>query len=121
MNVSNIILQCDMDDMLDLLDLRQEVMERVKDVIMRVSQYQISFENYTHLWLDDRSEFLKQFLLYGQALTTEYVEAYEEAVDLPENPPTTDKFKEQVKLDIFHTFLNRHKDKCWFILLFVTD
>ncbi|XP_053483492.1 dynein axonemal heavy chain 11 isoform X4 [Ictalurus furcatus] len=88
--------QCDMDDMLDLLDLRQEVMERVKDVIMRVSQYQISFENYTHLWLDDRSEFLKQFLLYGQALTTEYVEAYEEAVDLPENPPTTDKFKEQI-------------------------
>ncbi|XP_053089780.1 dynein axonemal heavy chain 11 isoform X1 [Pangasianodon hypophthalmus] len=88
--------QVDMDDMLDLLDLRQEVMERVKDVIVRVSQYQSSFENYTHLWLDDRSEFLKQFLLYGQALTTEYVEAYGEAIDLPENPPTTDKFKEQI-------------------------
>lgn len=86
-----------MDDMLDLSDLRQEVMERVKDVITKVSQYQSSFENYTHLWLDDQSEFLKQFLLYGQTLT-EYVEAYGEAIDLPVNPPTTDKFREQVKL-----------------------
>lgn len=85
-----------MDDMLDLLDLRQEVMKRVKDVIVKVSQYKNSFENYSHLWLDDQSEFLKQFLLYGQALTTEYVEAYGEAIDLPENPPTTEKFKEQV-------------------------
>lgn len=71
-------------------------MERVKDVITRVSQYRSSFEKYSHLWLDDQSEFLKQFLLYGQALTTEYVETYGEAIDLPENPPTTDKFKEQV-------------------------
>lgn len=86
-----------MDNMLDLLELRQEVMKRVKDVIMKVSQYKDSFENYTHLWLDDRSEFLKQFLLYGQALTAEYVETYEEAIDLPEHPPTTEKFKEQVK------------------------
>ncbi|XP_058249288.1 dynein axonemal heavy chain 11 [Hemibagrus wyckioides] len=86
----------DMDDMLDLSDLRQEVMERVKDVITKVSQYQSSFENYTHLWLDDQSEFLKQFLLYGQTLTTEYVEAYGEAIDLPVNPPTTDKFREQI-------------------------
>lgn len=86
-----------MEDMLDLLDLRQEVMERVKDVITRVSQYKSSFEIYTHLWLDDQSEFLKQFLLYGQALTPEYVEAYREAIDLPVNPPTTDKFREQVK------------------------
>lgn len=95
-----------MDDMLDLLDLRQEVMERVKNVIVKASKYQSSFENYTHLWLDERSEFLKQFLLYGQALTTKYVEAYGEAIDLPENPPTTDKFKEQVKR---HTFLNRQR------------
>ncbi|KAK3551295.1 hypothetical protein QTP70_013939, partial [Hemibagrus guttatus] len=86
----------DMDDMLDISDLRQEVMERVKDVITRVSQYQSSFEIYTHLWLDDQSEFLKQFLLYGQALTTEYMEAYGEAIDLPVNPPTTDKFREQI-------------------------
>lgn len=94
-----------MDDMLDLSDLRQEVMERVKDVIMKVSQYQSSFENYTHLWLDDQSEFLKQFLLYGQTLTTEYVEAYGEAIDLPVNPPTTDKFREQVKLINIYIFV----------------
>ncbi|KAL6489651.1 hypothetical protein MHYP_G00033920 [Metynnis hypsauchen] len=87
--------QDDMDDMLDLLDLRQEVMERVSDVVRRVSQYRSTFERYSHLWLDERAEFLRQFLLYGQSLTAEDVEAYGEDA-LPEAPPTTDQFKQQI-------------------------
>ncbi|XP_072536739.1 dynein axonemal heavy chain 11 [Salminus brasiliensis] len=87
--------QDDMDDMLDLLDLRREVMEQVKDVLRRVSQYQGTFERYTHLWLDERAEFLRQFLLHGHPLTAEYVELCGEDA-LPENPPTTDQFREQI-------------------------
>ncbi|XP_035386791.1 dynein heavy chain 11, axonemal isoform X1 [Electrophorus electricus] len=87
--------QNDINDMLDLLDLRQEVMERVNGVIRSACQYQGTFEVYSHLWLDERAEFLRQFLLYGQPLTTEYVEAYGEHA-LPETPPTTDKFKDQI-------------------------
>uniref|UniRef100_A0AAR2JLJ5 AAA+ ATPase domain-containing protein n=1 Tax=Pygocentrus nattereri TaxID=42514 RepID=A0AAR2JLJ5_PYGNA len=87
--------QDDMDDMLDLLDLRQEVMERVSDVVRRVCQYRSTFERYSHLWLDERAEFLRQFLLYGQSLTAEDVEAYGEDA-LPETPPTTDQFKQQI-------------------------
>uniref|UniRef100_A0A8B9HXB2 Dynein, axonemal, heavy chain 11 n=1 Tax=Astyanax mexicanus TaxID=7994 RepID=A0A8B9HXB2_ASTMX len=87
--------QDDMDDMLDLLDMRQEVMERVNDVISKVSKYQGTFERYTPLWLDDRAEFLRQFLLYGHPLTAEYVELYGEDA-LPETPPTTDQFREQI-------------------------
>ncbi|KAL7886390.1 hypothetical protein AOLI_G00041110 [Acnodon oligacanthus] len=87
--------QDDMDDMLDLLDLRQEVMERVSDVVRKVSQYRSTFERYSHLWLDERAEFLRQFLLYGQSLTAEDVEAYGEDA-FPESPPTTDQFKQQI-------------------------
>lgn len=85
-----------MDDMLDLLDLRQEIMERVENVLKKAINYQRKFDCYTHLWQDDRAEFLSQFLLYGRVLTAEEMEAYG-ADALPESPPTIDNFKEQVK------------------------
>lgn len=85
-----------MDDMLDLLDLRQEIMERVENVLKKAINYQRKFDCYTHLWQDNRVEFLSQFLLYGHALTTEEIEACSADV-LPESPPTVDNFKEQVK------------------------
>uniref|UniRef100_UPI0037E727D7 dynein axonemal heavy chain 11 n=1 Tax=Semicossyphus pulcher TaxID=241346 RepID=UPI0037E727D7 len=84
-----------MDKMLDLLDLRQEIMERVENVLKKAINYQRKFDCYTHLWQDDRAEFLSQFLLYGRVLTDEEMEAYE-ADALPESPPTIDNFKEQI-------------------------
>lgn len=86
--------------MFDLLDLRQEVMERVDEVMKKALQYQDTFIRYGPLWLDDRVEFLRQFLLYGHALTAQEVEAFGEDA-FPENPPTTVQFKEQVKLHCF--------------------
>ncbi|TKS81941.1 Dynein heavy chain 17, axonemal [Collichthys lucidus] len=84
-----------MDDMLDLLDLRQEIMERVETVLKKAINYQRKFDCYTHLWQDDRAEFLSQFLLYGRVPTAEEMEAY--GVDtLPESLPTIDTFKEQI-------------------------
>lgn len=85
-----------MDDMLDLLDLRQEIMERVENVLKKAKNYQRKFDCYNHLWQDDRAEFLSQFLLYGRVLTAEEVEAYGADI-LPESRPTIDNFKEQVK------------------------
>ncbi|KAG7242136.1 hypothetical protein INR49_024182, partial [Caranx melampygus] len=84
-----------MDDMLDLLDLRHEIMERVENVLRKAINYQRKFDCYTHLWQDDRAEFLSQFLLYGRVLTAEEMEAHRADV-LPENPPTIDNFKEQI-------------------------
>uniref|UniRef100_A0A667Y5V4 Dynein axonemal heavy chain 11 n=1 Tax=Myripristis murdjan TaxID=586833 RepID=A0A667Y5V4_9TELE len=84
-----------MDDMLDLLDLRQDIMERVDNVLKKALNYQRMFDCYTHLWLDDRAEFLSQFLLYGRVLTSEEMEMYGGDV-LPESPPTIDNFKEQI-------------------------
>lgn len=58
-------------------------------------EYRNSFENYAYLWVDDRQEFLRQFLLYGHVLTAEEIEAAgEEGVS--ETPPTLVQYKEQV-------------------------
>ena len=58
-------------------------------------EYRNSFENYAYLWVDDRQEFLRQFLLYGHVLTAEEIEAAgEEGVS--ETPPTLAQYKEQV-------------------------
>ncbi|KAM6995333.1 dynein axonemal heavy chain 11 [Tautogolabrus adspersus] len=84
-----------MDDMLDLLELRQEIMEQVEKVLKKAINYQRKFDCYTHLWQDDRAEFLSQFLLFGRLLTAEEMEAYE-ADALPESPPTINNFKEQI-------------------------
>ncbi|XP_047455882.1 dynein axonemal heavy chain 11 [Mugil cephalus] len=84
-----------MEDMLDLSDLRQEIMERVENVLKEAINYQRKFDCYTHLWQDDRAEFLSQFLLYGRALTAEQMEALRVDV-LPQTPPTIDGFKEQI-------------------------
>uniref|UniRef100_A0A671UN02 Dynein axonemal heavy chain 11 n=1 Tax=Sparus aurata TaxID=8175 RepID=A0A671UN02_SPAAU len=73
----------------------QEIMERVENVLKKAINYQRKFDCYTHLWQDDRAEFLCQFLLYGRVLTAEEMEAY--GIDvLPESPPTIDNFKEQI-------------------------
>ena len=58
-------------------------------------EYRNSFENYAYLWVDDRQEFLRQFLLYGHVLTPEEIEtAGEEGV--AETPPSLVQYKEQV-------------------------
>lgn len=42
-----------------------------------------------------RSEFMRQFLLYGRVLSTEEAELYAD-YELKKNPPTLDNFKDQV-------------------------
>uniref|UniRef100_A0A3P8V3P1 Dynein axonemal heavy chain 11 n=1 Tax=Cynoglossus semilaevis TaxID=244447 RepID=A0A3P8V3P1_CYNSE len=84
-----------MNDMMDLLDLRQEIMARVENVLKQGINYQRKFDCYTHLWQEDRAEFLHLFLLYGRALTAAEVEAHRADL-LPESPPTINNFKEQI-------------------------
>ncbi|XP_032374898.1 dynein heavy chain 11, axonemal isoform X1 [Etheostoma spectabile] len=84
-----------MDGMLDLLAMRQEIMERVENVLKKAISYQRKFDCYTHLWQDDKAEFLSQFLLYGRVLTAEEMESFG-ADELPESPPTIEHFKEQI-------------------------
>ncbi|XP_076856222.1 dynein axonemal heavy chain 9 [Brachyhypopomus gauderio] len=87
--------QADMEDMVDLADMRQLLMERVQRVMAKCCEYRDTFERYAYLYVDDRKEFMRQFLLYGHVLTSEEIEAHAED-GVPESPPSLERFREQV-------------------------
>ena len=70
-------------------------MNRVVSVMDAATQFSHSFNTYSSLWVDDRQEFLRQFLTYGHILTQEEIEAHG-ADGVPESPPELDQFKEQI-------------------------
>lgn len=53
--------------------------------------------------MDDKKEFMHQFLLYGHILSPEEIEAHAEN-GVPENPPTLERFREQV--DFYESLYN---------------
>ena len=77
--------------------MRQEILDRVTNVMNKAAEYRSSFNIYEYLWVDDRHEFMQQFLLYGHVLTAEEIEQHAEE-GVPENPPTLEQFKEQVRM-----------------------
>ena len=84
-----------MEDSVELGQLRSEVMRRSEDMIHKANEYRNSFDNYSYLWVDDRGEFMRQFLLYNHMLSAEELDLLAEGT-LPESPPTLAQFKEQV-------------------------
>ncbi|KAG8573239.1 hypothetical protein GDO81_012334 [Engystomops pustulosus] len=89
--------QNDLDEMSDLSSIRQGIMDKISIVISKVIDFRSTYDSYSYLWTDDRSEFMRQFLLYGHVLTSEEIESH---VDdgVPENPPTIEQFKEQIDI-----------------------
>lgn len=95
-SLSFLPVQNDVEDMLDLSEMRQDLMDRVTGIMNKANEYRSSFDAFAYLWLDDRNEFMRQFLLYNHVLTAEEIEAHAEE-GVPESPPTLGQFKEQVK------------------------
>lgn len=85
----------DMEEVEELSEMRQEILDRVSNVMNKASEYRNSFNLYEYLWVDDRHEFMQQFLLYGHVLTPEEIEQHAEE-SVPECPPTLEQFKEQI-------------------------
>ncbi|VDI07166.1 dynein heavy chain, axonemal [Mytilus galloprovincialis] len=85
--------QQDMEEMEELADMRSEMMDRVNIIMNKGMEYRNSFDNYAYLWVDDRNEFMRQFLLYGHVLTPEEIESGD---DVPQKPPKLMQFKEQI-------------------------
>ena len=77
----------------------------ISAIMNKACDYRNSFDTYSYLWVDDRSEFMRQFLLYNHVLTAEEIEAHAEE-GVPECPPTLDQFKEQVGLQAIHKLLS---------------
>lgn len=70
---------------------------RARGAIAKVKEFQHSFDSYRYLWTGDRVEFMRQFLLYGHALSAEEAELYAD-YELPKNPPKLQNFREQVSV-----------------------
>lgn len=87
--------QADMEEMTDLADMRHRLMERIQKMMSVCCDYRSSFDHYSYLYVDDRKEFMRQFLLYSHVLTAEEIEAHAEN-GVPETPPTLQQFKEQI-------------------------
>ncbi|XP_028263973.1 dynein axonemal heavy chain 9 isoform X2 [Parambassis ranga] len=86
--------QADMEDMADLADMRNILMDRVQSTMAACCEFRYSLEHYSYLYVDDRKEFMRQFLLYSHILTSQDLEVYGDKV--PETPPTLDNFRDQV-------------------------
>ncbi len=81
----------------ELSDMRNEFMERVMSILTKANEFRYSFNKYSYLWVDDRQDFMKQFLLYNHVPSQEEIEAYAET-GVPECHPTLEQFKGQVRL-----------------------
>ena len=65
-----------MEDMEELSEIRSELMDRVQNIMSKACDYRNSFDHYAYLWVDDRNEFMRQFLIYGHVLTPEEIETH---------------------------------------------
>lgn len=91
-----------MDQTPELAGLAQLVRSRAHEAISKVKEFQQSFDSYRYLWTGDRAEFMRQFLLYGHALSAEEAELYAD-YELPKNPPKLQNFREQVDVSYIKT------------------
>ena len=92
--------RADLETTEDLKHLNEELQYKVKLVNSKAMDFQDSnFNEYQHLWTDDRDDFMRQFLLYNHVLTNEEIDLHaEENPDdpFPECPPTLEQFKENI-------------------------
>ncbi|KAB0366479.1 hypothetical protein FD754_010635 [Muntiacus muntjak] len=85
----------DLEDMTDLIEMREEISNLVISAMKEAEEYQDSFERYSYLWTDDPQEFMKNFLTYGQAISREDLDGRPEET-LPKTPPTLTQFQRQI-------------------------
>lgn len=74
-----------------------DINERVQQVLAHTKEYIQRFHEFSHLWEDDKKEYLNQFLKYGRQLTQEEIDAKFAGLEIPEKEPTLDQFREVVR------------------------
>ena len=105
-------LQTDLEDMTDLIEMREEISNLVISAMKEAEEYQDSFERYSYLWTDDPQEFMRNFLTYGRAISREDLDSRPEET-LPKTPPTLAQFQQQVWFSRFwNQPLPPHPHRC---------
>ncbi|VEN40996.1 unnamed protein product, partial [Callosobruchus maculatus] len=82
----------------DIIDIKEDILKSIDKVIEEAYQFSDNFDNYSYLWLDDRHEYLYQFLNYGRQLTfeeLEYISLKDPLAPKP-SPPRMEQFREQI-------------------------
>ncbi|MGH0121561.1 UNVERIFIED_CONTAM: hypothetical protein FKN15_040688 [Acipenser sinensis] len=95
--VSVTFVQQDLEEIGELSEMRDNVMGHVVNAMRQAQEYQANFDQYSYLWVDDRDEFMQQFLMYGHVITPEEIEAHGED-HVPKCPPTLEMFKNEIDL-----------------------
>uniref|UniRef100_H0X4M8 Dynein axonemal heavy chain 17 n=1 Tax=Otolemur garnettii TaxID=30611 RepID=H0X4M8_OTOGA len=85
----------DLEDMTDLIEIREELSSLVINAMKEAEEYQDSFERYSYLWLDDPQEFMKNFLIFGHPPTAEDLDTRTEDT-IPKTPPNLAQFQQQI-------------------------
>lgn len=81
----------------EIISFNQILLNRVESGLDEAIEYINNFEDYTYLWMDDRQECLRQFLLYSRLLTPEEYDAVKDnPAAVKETPPQISQFKEQI-------------------------
>ncbi|XP_021069297.1 dynein heavy chain 17, axonemal isoform X2 [Mus pahari] len=84
-----------LEDITDLIEMREEVSSLVIGAMKVAEEYQDSFERYSYLWVDDLQEFMKNFLIFGHAPTPEELDTKTDDT-IPKTPPTLAQFQQQI-------------------------
>ncbi|KAM5306863.1 dynein axonemal heavy chain 17 isoform 1-T1 [Glossophaga mutica] len=85
----------DLEDMADLIEMREEMTNVVISTLKEAEEYQDSFEKYSYLWVDDLQESMRNFLIHGHAVSPEDLEVRVEESG-PRAPPTLAQFQQQI-------------------------
>jgi dynein heavy chain len=99
--------QSDLEDITDLIEMREEVSSLVIGAMKVAEEYQDSFERYSYLWVDDLQEFMKNFLIFGHAPTPEELDTKTDDT-IPKTPPTLAQFQQQVCMVLLSSCVTSH-------------
>lgn len=91
----------------DINDIKNDILLNIDKVIEEAYVFCDKFQIYSYLWLDDRKQYLQDFLNYGRQLTNEEIELIlmkdSQAPKL--SPPKMEMFREQI--DKFENVYNQ--------------
>uniref|UniRef100_A0A5F9CH25 Dynein axonemal heavy chain 17 n=1 Tax=Oryctolagus cuniculus TaxID=9986 RepID=A0A5F9CH25_RABIT len=87
--------QTDLEDIPDLIEMREELSTLVVNAIKEAEEYQDSIERFSYLWTDDPQEFMRNFLIFGHVPTPEELDTRTDDM-VPKAQPTLAQFQQQI-------------------------
>ncbi|KAG5897820.1 hypothetical protein JTB14_011820 [Gonioctena quinquepunctata] len=82
----------------DITEIREDILASIDKVIEETYEFCDHFQSYSYLWLDDREQYLHQFLDYGRQLTGEEMDylGLNDPLAPKVSPPKMEQFREQI-------------------------